>query len=73
MNDGEFLGGFVTGCAFMLVVSCCISMYMDTSWEYVEKRYKQGVSLCEQLDSTPQSIDDYNVTCENGKTINWRD
>ena len=73
MNDDELLGGFLIGIVSMFVAAGCISLYVDTSWEYVERQYRQGVLLCEQLGSVPDTIDSYSVTCENGKTITWRD
>ena len=54
---------------FTFASSMIIFSYIDYTFESVQYRLEQSVYICEQLDSKPRSLDQYSVTCEDGRTI----
>lgn len=62
------LWGMIT----MQAVNWLVDTNRDINFKSVEAKYKQSVLICELMQSTPESVDYSEVTCKNGKTVNWR-
>lgn len=68
METAAFLIGLVS--TFLLCVLCFSSV--DSNFEYYQNLVDGATQACVALDSQPKTLDpSYNVTCENGVTINF--
>ena len=65
----DFFMGFVAAC----FLCACISVNMDSNYEYMEKVHDKINELCKGINSRPQSYDDFEVACENKIIIQYRE